>query len=203
MSSGRGWKFARVVSLWLVVLVALLATVRSSIASLHRANGSSDAPTIRSGDLVLVNRVAYGLRLPFAPKAIAEWASPQRGDIVLFAVPDRGYLATKRVVAIPGDVIELSNSDFILNGARAVYSRSPDGDGEVEWESVQDSSRPVIRTEQRSSTMPALQLPAGHFFLLGDDRAQSLDSREFGPVPRQSIVGRVVVSESRSKRFAR
>ena len=83
----RTQRFGRVVLLSLGGLVLVLATMRSSVASLHRANGSSDAPTIRSGEVFLVNRIAYDLRFPLAGHRLARFADPQRGDLALQGFP--------------------------------------------------------------------------------------------------------------------
>lgn len=194
-----GRRLAPVVLLAIGALVLVLLTVRSSIASLHRAHGSSDAPTIRDGDVFIVNRLAYDLRLPLTGHRLARLADPQRGDMVLFLVPISGHLATKRVVAIPGDLVEVRAGRLVVNGLparyRSVGSSAPQDPSTIfleEWNGLRHfvtCPSHVPPTDAASVTA----VPVGHYFLLGDNR-ESLDSRDFGPVPRDAIQGRVAIA---------
>lgn len=197
----------------LAVLAGLLLMVRASIASLHRTHGASDAPTLLFGQVFLVNRAAYGLRLPGSSSAFWGYALPRTGELVLFEVPDRGFLATKRVVALPGDIVELRENHLIVKGRSVSYApveRSPFSQlaavnvvGEsVELEHLDGAPHWITFTAGESplANRPPVRVAAGHYFLLGDNRDHSLDSREFGPVPRESILGRVVLGLSRALR---
>ena len=190
----------RFAALSLGAAALLLLTMRSSVASLHRAHGSSDAPTIRDGEVFLVNRMAYDFRLPVLGVPVARRSDPRRGDIVLFSMPGSGALATKRVVAVPGDVVEVTGGGLVVNGVPARYrpagSTASSNALIEEWNGL---SRLIMGPSQ-ASPREAAMVPPGHFYVLGDNRQQSLDSRDFGPVPRSAIRGRVVVGNREAGR---
>lgn len=195
MTRPRILRTVRIVALVLGGALFLLLTVRGSLASLHRAHGSSDAPTIADGKMFLVNRIAYDIRLPFLGIPVARRTDPRRGDVVLFAMPGSGSLATKRVVGVAGDVVEVRAGRLVLNGVPATYRPA----GSIAFSNVLieewgDQSHFVIVTAT-ASPIDATTVPADHFYLLGDNRERSLDSREFGPVPRSAIHGRVILGK--------
>jgi|SRR5262245_6106844 len=181
---------------WLAALGLSLFVVRSSIASLHRAQGSSDEPTIEHGAVFAVNRMAYGLRLPLIQHELLRWAEPKRGDIVLFTVPGTTYLATKRVAGVPGDKVEIRASRLIVNGTAATYSSSrvERPTGAAELEELLGAAHLVVRSAHAPSRTEfgPNSVPPGRYFLLGDNREESLDSRDFGTVSREAILGRVI-----------
>lgn len=190
-----GW---RLLALTAVGLVLLLLTLRSSVASLHRARGASDAPTIRDGDLFFVDRTAYDIRVPVFGTPVIRRAEPRRGDVVLFSAPDRGVPMTKRIVAIAGDVVGSSAGRLVVNGVPARY-RATDLDGPAdgtieEWDGL---SYPVMGATTLSAE--STTVPADHVYVLGDNRSHSVDSRDFGPVPRRAIHGRVLVGKPRRR----
>lgn len=199
MTGPRFLRTVRLVALSLSGMVILLLTVRSSVASLHRANGSSDAPTIADGEVFLVNRLAYDIRLPLVGTPVSKRADPRRGDVVLFAIPGSGLLATKRVVGVAGDVVEMHAGRLVVNGVSARYRPAATGGTAIvlveEWGG---QSHLIISSTSASSSDPTT-VPAGHFYVLGDNREQSHDSREFGLVPRSAIQGRVMVRTSRPR----
>lgn len=203
----RTQRFGRIVFLTLGGLVLVLATVRSSVASLHRANGASDAPTIRRGEVFFVNRLAFDFRLPLSGHILVRLADPRRGDMVLFSMPGSGHLATKRVAAVPGDVVEVRAGRLVLNGVSAHYRTAdavrpvPDDRTNILIEEWGGTSHFVIcpAEEQAAEKSLVTTVPASRYFLLGDNRDQSLDSRHFGPVPREAIRGRVMASSPARK----
>ncbi len=140
---------------------------------------SSMAPSVRQGDIVLANRVAYGAGLP------------ERGDVVVFRAPDdRSMLIFKRVIALPGDAIEIRGGRVVVNDRE--IERGVDEDGLVIEENAGTSYlvRPC-RDPDRSTDCPRRIVPEGHCFVLGDNRDQSRDSRHFGFVPVGDILGPV------------
>jgi len=190
------WRFlgrVRLVAVSLGGAALLLLTVRSSVASLHRAHGSSDAPTIRDGDVFLVNRMAYDIRLPVGGIAVARLADPRRGDMVLFSMPGSGFLATKRVVAIPGEVVEVREGRLVVNGVPARYRPAGTRDSSGILVEERNGLTHLVIRPTTASASDARTIPADHFYVLGDNRQQSLDSRDFGPVPRSAIEGRLMV----------
>lgn len=196
----------RFVREWVIpigVVVIIGGAFRSAVADWNDVPTGSMQPTILEGDRILVNKLAYGLRVPFTSWRVAEWSAPQRGDIVICFSPANGDRLVKRVVAVPGDRVAMNNNEVTINGAPLAYAAVPD---EV-LASIPAELRPqrVFATEQLgthahtvmvSPNQPALRsfapvvVPAGHYFVMGDNRDQSADSRYFGFVPEREIVGR-------------
>lgn len=194
----------------LLILALVLFSLRSSLADWNDVPTGSMKPTILEGDRVLVNKLAYDLKLPFTTLRIAEWSNPQRGDIVVFFSPHDGLRLVKRVIGLPGDVIELRDNQLVLNGQPVEYK--PLAEGFLRDLAPADRDSRVFATEQLPGqthavagnlTVPArrsfapYRVPEGHYFMMGDNRDDSFDSRYYGPVKRKLIVGRataVVIS---------
>jgi len=167
-------------------------------------------PTIVEGDRVFVNKLAYDLKIPFTQICLAEWGNPERGDVVVFFAPTDGTRMVKRVVGLPGDRIELRNNRVLVNGAALDYAelddwfveQIPEAERSFRWfasEKLGDVEHPVMITPGRAAprTGGPFIVPAGHYFMMGDNRDNSLDSRFYGAVERRRIVGRstaVVIS---------
>src|SRR5437868_11123609 len=105
----------------LVFVVLVVLSFRSSIADWNDVPSGSMKPTILEGDRVFVNKLAYDLKVPFTTWHLAEWSSPQRGEIVVFFSPKDGTRLVKRVVGLPGDVVELRENRLIINGTAMDY----------------------------------------------------------------------------------
>jgi len=188
----------------LLILATILFSIRSSLADWNVVPSGSMQPTILVGDRVLVNKLAYDLKVPFTTWHIAEWNNPQRGDIVVFFSPKDGTRLVKRVIGLPGDAVELRNDQLIINGHPVDYTTlAPEIPERL---SGPERAHGIFATEQlpgRSHAIMALSgVPAmrtfgpihvsdGHYFMMGDDRDNSFDSRYFGTVDRGQIVGRV------------
>jgi signal peptidase I len=187
----------------LLVLALVLFSVRSSLADWNDVPTGSMKPTILEGDRVFVNKLAYDLKVPFTTWHLAEWANPKRGDIVVFFSPHDGARLVKRVVGLPGDVVELQNEQLLINGNRVDYnSLSTEISGQL-TESEQQHS--LFATEELPGhshavmaipSLPAkrtfgpVPVPQGYYFMMGDNRDNSFDSRYFGMVERRRIVGK-------------
>ena len=172
-------------------------------------------PTILEGDRVYVNKLAYDLKVPFTTVHLAQWSNPQRGDVVVFYSPKDETRLVKRVIGLPGDTVELRNDQLLLNGVPVEY-RSLTSEISAQLPEA-ERQQGVFATELLPSKthavmalngVPAmrsfgpLQVPAGHYFMMGDNRDNSFDSRYFGAVERKRIVGRataVVVSFDKTK----
>ena len=194
----------------LLILAAILFSIRSSLADWNDVPSGSMNPTILVGDRIFVNKLAYDLKVPFTTWHLAEWSNPQRGDIVVFYSPYDGTRLVKRVIGLPGDVIELCNDQLVINGNPVHYA--PLGAELSNQLSAAERRQSVFATEQLPAhnhavmAIPALparrsfgpvSVPAGHYFVMGDNRDNSFDSRYFGMVGRNRIVGKatdVVVS---------
>ena len=189
------------------VLALVVFAVRSSLADWNDVPSGSMKPTILEGDRVYVNKLAYDLKVPFTTWHLLEWGNPSRGDIVVFYSPYDGKRLVKRVIGLPGDTIELRDDVVILNGT-IVEQRSIDGASLTDL-SPTDRATHLFATENlpgRShpiATWPAVParrtfgpvtVPAGEFFMMGDNRDDSFDSRYYGPVERKRILGRASVA---------
>src|SRR3954451_11489349 len=105
----------------LMILAAVLFSVRSSLADWNDVPTGSMKPTILEGDRVFINKLAYDLKVPFTTRHIAKWSDPQRGDIVVFYSPHDEKRLVKRVIGLPGDTLELRHDGLILNGQAVEY----------------------------------------------------------------------------------
>lgn len=201
-------------------LFILLVTtaLRSALADWNDVPTGSMKPSILEGDRVWVNKLAYDLKVPFTTWHLAEWSEPARGEVVVFFSPADGTRLVKRVIGQPGDVIEARDNRLLLNGRPVDYTplateqvnaipAAQQSLHDFASEQLPGRNHPVMATPAlpaRRSFGP-VTVPAGHYFMLGDNRDNSLDSRYFGPVPREKIVGRstaVVLSFDRENWFA-
>jgi signal peptidase I len=187
----------------LLIVCLVLFSLRSSLADWNDVPSGSMQPTILVGDRILVNKLAYDLKVPFTTRHLAEWSNPQRGDIVVFYSPHDGTRLVKRVVGLPGDTIELRNEQLIINGRPVAYAplnaalanqlpRAEQRGNQFATENLpgRDHTVMAIPALPARRTFGPVQVPAGGYFMMGDNRDNSFDSRYFGPVPRQQIIGR-------------
>jgi signal peptidase I len=167
------------------VLAAVLV-LRSFVAEPFRIPSASMVPTLEVGDFILVNKYAYGLRLPVIDRKVVELGSPARGDVVVFRYPpDPTQDFIKRVVGLPGDVVEYRDRSIFINGARA-----PQHDGLERLGGVEHQ----LRLQPWLPDQPGRWVvPPGQFFVMGDNRDNSRDSRVWGFVPEANLVGRAFV----------
>jgi signal peptidase I len=208
----EAWK-VRCQRLWkewakpLLLILVVSCSLRSAVADWNYVPSGSMKPTILEGDRIFVNRLAYDLKVPFTTWHILEWAEPQRGDVVVLYSPADGKLLVKRVIGVPGDVIELYDNRLFVNRAPAKYEPlEQEVENEISSEErpahdfarerVGDESHPVMITPARwsPSTFGPETVPAGEFFVMGDNRDNSLDSRSFGTVDRRAILGRATAT---------
>jgi signal peptidase I len=188
----------------------LVTAAKSALADINYVPSGSMQPTILCGDVVFINKVAYDFRVPFTFTRLVHWAEPARGDIVVCFSPDDGTRLVKRVVGQPGDTIELRRDILVVNGVAQTYTPlAADTRGARDLEPA-ERDRAIFANEQLTATpragahphavmaLPArpalrsfgpLHVPAGHYFMLGDNRDNSHDSRFFGFVPREKIIG--------------
>ena len=198
-----------------VILVVFL--LRSFLFEPFRIPSGSMVPTLEIGDLILVNKYEYGIRLPVVNKKVLELGQPQRGDVMVFRYPlnaAQDYI--KRVVGLPGDRIEYVNKQLTINGQPVPLQKTePYYDAERMRsypqfvERLADTSHRLIVDDsvsagtsreapgnthpgacQYSGSGVVCQVPPGHYFMMGDNRDNSEDSRFWGFVPDENIVGR-------------
>ena len=177
----------------LIVFVSLMFVFRSAVADWNDVPTGSMQPTIEIGDRILVNRMAYDLRLPFTNISLIKRADPQRGDIVIFMSQVAQNRLVKRVIGVPGDVVAMQDNVLTINGTQVNYqSGTVAGDMQLLTEQLDALSHPVKLAPYstgRDSFNP-VRVPAEHYLVLGDNRDNSADSRVIGFVPRKEITGR-------------
>ena len=186
----------------ILVFIVCLGLFRTAIADWNPVPTGSMRPTILEGDVVLVNRLAYDLKIPLTDVSLTRLGDPQRGDIVTFSSPMDGTRLIKRLVAVPGDVVELRDNRLTINGVTADYSdmnlvSEPLGFGRhVEatraTENVAGSSHEVqfLPDSHSRSDFGPVVVPPDEYFMMGDNRDNSEDSRYIGFVPRKLLIGR-------------
>lgn len=179
-----------------------LGVFRTAVADWNPIPSSSMRPNLLEGDVVFVNRLAYDIQLPLTDVIVRRLHDPQRGDIVTFASPSDGTRLIKRIVAVPGDRVQMMDKRLFVNGAPLAYTiradvaeRLPSGqtvDALRLNEQYGEGSRVVQWIDEIRSIADfgPIQVPADHFFMLGDNRDVSGDSRYFGLVPRHLLIGR-------------
>jgi signal peptidase I len=165
--------------------------------------GDSDAPAFVTGDRVLVNLAAYDIRLPYGANRLVKLADPVSGDVVLFRLFD-GQLAVKRVIAGPGARIAMRGPHVAINGVALEYApvapQEKAGISRGDLGAVVEIERRIgsdvyISFDQDGGALGNLEeqvVPEGFFFVLGANRDASMDSRHFGPLPRERVVGKVI-----------
>jgi signal peptidase I len=160
-------------------------------------------PTILEGDRILVDKLAYDLKVPFVGWPLVRWGDPRRDDVVVFRSPTDGTLFVKRVVGVPGDTVELRDNRLFVNGQPAGYEPldpavrgqlpSPERQGHgFAAETVGGRTHPIMTTpgQPGPENFGPVTVPPGEFFMMGDNRDNSYDSRFFGFVGRERILGR-------------
>ena len=176
--------------------------LRSFIVEPFRIPSASMMPTLLRGDFILVNKYEYGVRLPVLNTRVIANSAPQRGDIIVFRYPeDPAVPFIKRVVATPGDHVRYKNKRLTINGqevelsSRGVYYNSGSGRTEngARWlrEKLGDKTHDILINPLRPPQVEIDRaIPEGHYFVLGDNRDNSRDSRYWGLVPDENLVGR-------------
>ncbi len=175
---------------------------RSAMADWNPIPSGSMRPTLLEGDVVLVNRLAYDFKIPLTDIAVAKLGDPQRGDVITFTSPVDGVRLIKRLVGVPGDIVEMRDEVLFVNGRAAEYSAPRSVIEAMDYGRTVEGLRTTERIEGNERTvqfLPAIpakrnfgpiSVPADSYFFLGDNRDNSADSRYIGVVPRRLLIGR-------------
>jgi signal peptidase I len=185
-----------------IALMLGMLLFRSAIADWYTVPSSSMYPTLQIGDRVLADRLAYDVKVPFTDLILKHVADPVRGDIVTFTSPANGVRLVKRLVAVPGDVVEMRDEQLTINGVALQYQPAagqhpltPDYVGRqlVINENLLGKQHGIIEMPDRSAlrSFGPVTVPPGQYLMLGDNRDNSADSRYIGFVKRELITGQV------------
>ncbi|MFM7524455.1 MAG: signal peptidase I [Betaproteobacteria bacterium] len=197
-------------------VIAAVFLFRSFMFEPFKIPSSSMLPTLQIGDLILVNKFTYGIRLPVVNQKVIPINDPQRGDVMVFKFPkDTSLDYIKRVVGVPGDTVLYKNKRLSVNGKEVSYEKLPDyldEDRLQYFEHYRESPTGITHAILNDGKLPPYvpspdnfpqhelcrydlegfecTVPSGHYFMMGDNRDNSLDSRYWGFVPEQNIVGK-------------
>lgn len=181
-------------------VILIVFVLRSFVVEPFRIPSGSMLPSLHIGDFILVNKFIYGIRLPVIDEKISDVSRPDRGDIMVFRFPhDESINYIKRVVGLPGDEIEYRDKRLIINGE--TIGQAPEdmkslagivdpGSGISHFKEVLgDSNHSILTDARKPSTNMRFSVPEGHYFVMGDNRDYSNDSRYWGFVPEENIIG--------------
>jgi signal peptidase I len=175
-------------------VLLFVLVVRSFIFEPFRIPSGSMMPTLLKGDFIFVQKYAYGLRLPVTETKILETGSPARGDVVVFRLPsDPGINYIKRVVGLPGDTVVYEQHRLTINGD-SVPLESSEGSGDPRFTELLGEREHEILIQNPRYTIAdgTYVVPEGHYFVMGDNRDNSKDSRFIGAIPETHLVGEAV-----------
>ncbi len=179
-------------------VLLLVLVLRSFLVEPYQIPSESMVPTLAVGDFILVNKFSYGVRLPVLGTKIFDVGEPQRGDVMVFIPPHESRYFIKRVIGIPGDRLEYRNKVLYINGERVrqEYVSQETVGGRVYYrvfeEFLGEVPHLVYRYPARVEPAMSWDVPPGHYFMMGDNRGKSDDSRRWGFVPDHNVVGKAV-----------
>lgn len=191
-----------IIKLFLISTVSALL-VRLFVVEDYRIVSNSMFPNLETGKLILVSKSSFSLKLPFSSYEIIKFARPKRAEIVAFSLPEKSNVTyVKRIVAVAGDRVEIKEGNLYVNGALAQTKPESSSlreiassDKNIQTEQIAESAPYTISIEpEKLPNYGPVDVPPNHFFALGDNRTESVDSRSWGPVPYSCLKGRVLAS---------
>ncbi len=185
-------------------VLLLVFVLRSFIVEPFQIPSESMVPTLEVGDFILVSKFSYGIRLPLLRTKVFDISEPERGDVMVFFPPHEDRYFIKRVIGLPGDTIRYKNNTLYVNGQQMPQILTyTDNRSDTDCASI--SGKYVVVEEQFGDNTHSMrkcvsdnrvpsdrvwEVPMGHYFMMGDNRDNSSDSRVWGPVPEKRIVGK-------------
>lgn len=177
-------------------VLLFVLVIRSFVFEPFRIPSGSMMPTLLQGDFIFVKKYAYGLRLPVSEAKILETGEPQRGDVIVFRLPaDPSINYIKRVVGLPGDVLSYRRHVLTVNGETVPLERHPHAtrtDPRFVEQLGERRHEILIADENHVSGDGTFEVPEGHYFVMGDNRDNSRDSRFIQAIPESNLVGEAV-----------
>jgi signal peptidase I len=184
-----------------LVFLLLFGVFRTAVADWNPIPSGSMRPNLLEGDVVLVNRLAFDLKLPLTDIILTHLGEPRRGDVVTFSSPKDGTRLIKRVLALPGDVVEMRDEHLVINGQPAEYTLPRETAESVHGAvtTALQLTETVGGGQHRIQVLPQIEamrnfapvtIPKDDYLMLGDNRDNSADSRFIGLVPRALLIGR-------------
>lgn len=183
---------------WIVFFIIVFILVKLCVVGLYLVPSPSMLPSLIPGDRIITNKLAYGLSLPFLQKPITQWATPNRGDVIVFSFTDNPDIFVKRVIGLPGDLITFQEGVVSVNREPLVLRKLPQADdptlnlfdeGNLR---IFNDSHPIYMSRLPSKTFfesHRYLVPPNKYFVLGDNRDNSADSRAYGYVDSKNIYG--------------
>jgi signal peptidase I len=186
---------------WIAILGAAAVLSLPAYLKAYTLSGSSDAPTLLSGDTALVNQAAYWINVPYTQTRLIHISHPKRGDLVQVQRPDSPAKAFKRVIGLPGEVIEMRDNRVIVNGhvlpavlLQADFSWVPSTHRMASTVYDEDGHWAAFSAAGYKRDFAPVLLKSDEYFLLGDNRDASLDCRVWGPLKEPAIGGKVILT---------
>lgn len=181
VSTKKNWIKSELISL--VIVLALVTAARSSLADHYYVPSGSMENTLIPGDRVIVDKTAYGFRIPLTKIDLFGSRTPDRGEIAVFDSPRDGTRLIKRIVAVGGDVVTLKDGELTING-------KPLGDRELEHFGGREAL--LNLQDGGGPNLDNYKVPPGMVLAIGDHRGNSLDGRYFGPISEKELFGRAI-----------
>lgn len=182
--------------------ILLAMFIRIALFEAFEIEGPSMEPTLLNGDRVVVAKFAYGLFLPFMNEAVVSWGTPNAGDVVIVRSPRDNVDIVKRVIGLPGDLLELRDGVIYRNGKAVPHvsqgscrDRPEEGPFGCEWVEEKLGSHTYRISRNLDSLRPTrepITVEANHIYVLGDHRDRSNDSRALGTIPIKRVKGKVL-----------
>ena len=178
-----------------LLLLTCIVFFKSAIADLSSISGASMLPTLLDGDKVWVNKLAYDVKIPFTELSLGQLSDPNRGDVVIIDSKKAAKRLVKRIVGVPGDSIYMQDNALVINGEVAQYEiLSRNDDAIIILEELPEKTHQARLSNRfigrAARSYGPTVVPEGQYFVLGDNRDNSADSRVYSFVPREEIIGR-------------